>query len=121
MHYDIIATLGPSSAIPDIWQALLAAGATAFRLNTSHLTLPQLAHWLDRLDPFLATQQPWPALVLDLQGSKWRLGDFAPRTRLCRHNRSPRCPARAPSRFLPGSGTVQRGHRVERCEAQARA
>ncbi len=40
--YEIIATLGPASAAPAVWQAMLAAGATAFRLNTSHMTLEQL-------------------------------------------------------------------------------
>jgi pyruvate kinase len=76
MNYDIIATLGPGSNTPAIWQAMLDVGVTAFRLNTSHLTLPQLQHWLDQLTPFLSTINPVPALVLDLQGSKWRLGEF---------------------------------------------
>ena len=79
MDYDIVATLGPSSSTPDIWQGMLQAGATAFRLNTSHLSLDQLQHWLNQLTPFLAAHRPTP-LVLDLQGSKWRLGEFAPRT-----------------------------------------
>jgi pyruvate kinase len=55
---------------------MLAAGVTGFRLNTSHLTIPQLQAWVERLDPFLAAHTPRPALVLDLQGSKWRLGQF---------------------------------------------
>ena len=57
---------------------MLTAGVTAFRLNTSHLDIEQLWGWLDRLVPFLSAQEPRPALVLDLQGSKWRLGQFAP-------------------------------------------
>jgi pyruvate kinase len=75
MAYEIIATLGPSSSEPAIWHEMLSAGATAFRLNTSHLSLPQLAGWLDRLLPFLAAQPGIP-LTLDLQGSKWRVGQF---------------------------------------------
>jgi pyruvate kinase len=75
MAYEIIATLGPSSGEPAIWEAMLKAGASAFRLNTSHLALPQLAGWLDRLQPFLAARPGIP-LVLDLQGSKWRVGQF---------------------------------------------
>lgn len=71
MPYDIIATLGPASRAPASWQAMLNAGATAFRLNTSHLTLDQLRAWLTDLS---AVNVP---LVLDLQGSKWRLGEFA--------------------------------------------
>lgn len=76
MDYDIIATLGPGSDTEIAWQAMLAAGVTSFRLNTSHLSLPQLNHWLDRLTPFLSARVPRPFLVLDLQGSKWRLGNF---------------------------------------------
>jgi pyruvate kinase len=76
MNYDIIATLGPGSNTRAVWQSMSDAGVTAFRLNTSHLTLPQLQHWLDQLTPFLAALNPTPPLVLDLQGSKWRLGEF---------------------------------------------
>ena len=77
MHdYQIVVTLGPASAGESTWQALLAAGATAFRLNTSHLALPQLRVWVARLAAFLAPLEPKPQLVLDLQGSKWRLGAF---------------------------------------------
>lgn len=76
MDYEIVATLGPSSDAEAIWQAMLEAGVTSFRLNTSHLSLPQLDRWLGRLIPFLVTQTPQPFLVLDLQGSKWRLGYF---------------------------------------------
>jgi pyruvate kinase len=76
--YEIIATLGPASKIEAEWMSLLAAGATAFRLNTSHLELGQLWAWLEQLAPFLSAREPYPALVLDLQGSKWRLGQFTP-------------------------------------------
>jgi len=79
MEYDVIATLGPASQSENTWQEMLSAGATAFRLNTSHLTLAQLSEWLDRLAPFLASAGPQVSLVLDLQGSKWRLGNLAPR------------------------------------------
>jgi pyruvate kinase len=74
MSYKIVVTLGPSSDTESIWAALLSAGATAFRLNTSHLSLPQLHIWLERLGPFLSSTDPKPPLILDLQGSKWRLG-----------------------------------------------
>ncbi len=79
MNYDIVATLGPVSDSPAIWRALLDSGATAFRLNTSHLSLTQLQEWLEPLAPFLSALNPTPPLVLDLQGSKWRLGDFSTR------------------------------------------
>jgi pyruvate kinase len=76
MDYQIIATLGPSSDTETTWCRMLAAGATGFRLNTSHLSLLQLEAWVQRLGAFLVTQIPRPPLVLDLQGSKWRLGQF---------------------------------------------
>ena len=76
MSYQIVATLGPSSHTGEIWQAMLAAGATGFRLNTSHLSLPELQGWVDRLRAVLSARDPRPPLVLDLQGSKWRLGQF---------------------------------------------
>jgi pyruvate kinase len=78
MNYQIVATLGPSSDTESTWQAMLAAGVTAFRLNTSHLPLPELDAWIGRLRSFLAACDPRPALILDLQGSKWRLGQFPP-------------------------------------------
>ncbi len=77
-NYEITATLGPASNVEAVWLSMLATGATAFRLNTSHLELEQLWAWLDRLIPFLNAQHLHPALALDLQGSKWRLGQFAP-------------------------------------------
>jgi pyruvate kinase len=56
------------------WQALLGAGADVFRLNTSHLSLDELAGWLERYNTFQARLGKEIPLVLDLQGSKWRLG-----------------------------------------------
>ncbi len=77
MEYEIIATLGPESSTEPLWLSLISAGASSFRLNTSHLSLEQIEHWLYRLLPFLKGQGLFNRLVLDLQGSKWRLGDFA--------------------------------------------
>ena len=79
MDYDIVATLGPSSDTPSIWEDMLASGVTAFRLNTSHLSRSHLNEWINRLNVFLATRNPRLPLILDLQGSKWRLGQFFPR------------------------------------------
>lgn len=76
MEYKITATLGPSSNVLSIWESMLSAGVTAFRLNTSHLNLSQLQEWLNNLEDYLSKKEPRPPLVLDLQGSKWRLGQF---------------------------------------------
>lgn len=76
MDYEIVATLGPKSSSERMWEALLCAGATSFRLNTSHLSLEQVGEWLDRMKIFLKERDSRTRVVLDLQGSKWRLGDF---------------------------------------------
>ena len=77
MRYVITATLGPGSDSPAVWRAMLSAGATAFRLNTSHLSLDQLADWLKKIREFRKDNNLKTPVVLDLQGSKWRLGDFS--------------------------------------------
>jgi pyruvate kinase len=76
MDYEIIATLGPSSEQESTWREMISAGVTGFRLNTSHLSIVQLRAWLERLIPFFSILDQLPPVVLDLQGSKWRLGDF---------------------------------------------
>lgn len=76
LNYGITATLGPSSDQQEIWAELMAQGCSSFRLNTSHLNLSRLKAWMEKLDKFfIATEKRLP-VVLDLQGSKWRLGAF---------------------------------------------
>ncbi len=79
MNYEITATLGPASSAEQTWEAMLRTGATGFRLNTSHLNAAEMALWLRRLSDFRQRQGLSFPVVLDLQGSKWRLGQFAPR------------------------------------------
>ena len=76
--YEIIATLGPASDAETVWQAMISAGATAFRLNTSHLDLHEISLRVERICSFISSVDPNIGLVLDLQGSKWRLGNFSP-------------------------------------------
>lgn len=78
MEYKIIATLGPGSSREEVWKGMLAAGATSFRLNTSHLTIENLDNWLDRLGEFFAILGRSVPIILDLQGSKWRIGEIEP-------------------------------------------
>lgn len=77
MDYQIVATLGPGSQARATWEKMLSCGVTAFRLNTSHLSHQQLKTWMDDLVSFFSSFDASPWLVLDLQGSKWRLGQFA--------------------------------------------
>lgn len=75
MKYDIVATLGPATSGPESWRRLLEAGATSFRLNTSHLTIAELDRWIEALETFRFSRDRPTPLILDLQGSKWRLGN----------------------------------------------
>ena len=72
--YDVVATLGPATATIEAARALVEAGATALRINTSHVQPSELPGWLARLRPLMGST----VLYLDLQGSKWRVGDFEP-------------------------------------------
>jgi pyruvate kinase len=76
--YRITATLGPASRSEQTWDEMIGAGASAFRLNTSHLSLDELEQWLERLQRFLLTRGEQTGVVLDLQGSKWRTGRMDP-------------------------------------------
>ena len=64
----LIATIGPSSA--HLIEDLARAGATAFRLNASHLDRAALAALLSRV----RDRCPDAEAVVDLQGAKMRLG-----------------------------------------------
>jgi pyruvate kinase len=75
MVYDVIATLGPATSKKSDWQDLLRSGASRFRLNTSHLTPKDVERWITALEQ--AFREDSPSIVLDLQGSKWRLGAMA--------------------------------------------
>ncbi|TVR35027.1 MAG: hypothetical protein EA404_01440 [Spirochaetaceae bacterium] len=79
-QYRVIATLGPATESELLRSRLLHAGCNAFRLNTSHMSAADVASTLERI-----AQLEWPergragaspTVVLDLQGSKWRLGDY---------------------------------------------
>lgn len=74
---DVIVTVGPASATPELLQEFVAAGASAFRLNASHLRPGDWPTWHQRFDAAFGADWPVP-VFLDLQGGKWRLGDFLP-------------------------------------------
>lgn len=79
MGYEIIATLGPASSTPEVWRELIAAGASAFRLNSSHLSTQEVVAWVERLRAFYDQTGRVLPVVVDLQGSKWRLGQIEAR------------------------------------------
>ncbi len=71
--FDIVATLGPASF--GTARELARAGATALRLNASHLSPDDLG----RRGAEAQRAAPGLPLVVDLQGAKMRVGEFAER------------------------------------------
>jgi pyruvate kinase len=71
--FDVVATLGPASFT--LAGELARAGATALRLNASHLSPEDLA----RRAALARDEAPDLPIVVDLQGAKMRVGDVAER------------------------------------------
>ncbi len=71
-RYSVIATIGPATESALLRRSLIRAGADAFRLNTSHMSVGAVLSTLEELSQ-IRSDVP---VVLDLQGSKWRLGEF---------------------------------------------
>ncbi|HZF41929.1 MAG TPA: pyruvate kinase [Sphingomonadaceae bacterium] len=73
----ILATLGPASSSREMISRLIAAGADAFRINMSHGGHADKAAVIATIRELeLERKQPLTVLV-DLQGPKLRVGDFA--------------------------------------------
>jgi pyruvate kinase len=116
MNYEIIATLGPGSAEESVWEGMAAAGASGFRLNTSHLKLEELDGWLERIERWAVVRGVGLPLTLDLQGSKWRVGQFEPFdlvagqvVELVWGSASEQTPTRSPAGARSGKGREARG------------
>ena len=79
----ILATLGPQSNTKDKIRALVAAGASAFRLNFSHGSHADHAQryaWVREIE----AEVGYPIAILqDLQGPKIRIGEMAQPVTLC--------------------------------------
>lgn len=73
----IIATLGPSSSDPDTIRRLFEAGADVFRINMSHASSEKLTE-LHRVIRKIEADAGRPiGILVDLQGPKLRVGEFA--------------------------------------------
>jgi pyruvate kinase len=72
----IVATLGPASQAPDRVLALAKAGVDVFRLNFSHGEHEEHAAALEAVRAAEAAIERPLAVLADLQGPKFRLGDF---------------------------------------------
>ena len=72
----ILATLGPSTSSADRIEALVKAGADAFRLNFSHGSHDQHAHRYGMIREVEGRLARPISIVMDLQGPKLRVGHF---------------------------------------------
>ncbi len=72
----IVATLGPSSASHEIIRSLIEAGADVFRLNLSHGRQQDHAARIATVRALAREMGVAPAILLDLQGPKIRLGEI---------------------------------------------
>ena len=73
----IIATVGPASRSPKMLRLLLSAGVDVFRINASHGTHGEHAAAIRLIREVAEEARAEPAILLDLQGPKIRLGKFS--------------------------------------------
>ena len=72
----IVATLGPASSSPEVLERLFLAGVDVFRINMSHSS-HEMARTLARTVRDVGAKHRHPIGILcDLQGPKFRLGEF---------------------------------------------
>jgi pyruvate kinase len=72
----IVATLGPATDPDAVMRSLFDAGVDVFRLNASHGTQDDHARRIKMVRELSAEYKTLPAILLDLQGPKIRLGTF---------------------------------------------
>lgn len=72
----IVATLGPASSEEEIIEQLVSAGATMFRLNTSHNTVEEHAKTIEKIRVIEKKLKIFIPIMVDLQGPKIRVGNL---------------------------------------------
>jgi pyruvate kinase len=72
----ILATLGPASNTPEMIEALMRAGADAFRINMSHGEQADKVKLVEAIRALEKKIMRATTIVFDLQGPKLRVGDF---------------------------------------------
>ena len=73
----IVATLGPASSEPDTIRRLFEAGADVFRINMSHASGDKLTGLVRAIRKIEADMGRPIGILVDLQGPKLRVGEFA--------------------------------------------
>jgi len=104
----IVCTIGPATRDPDLFRALVEAGADAVRINFSHAShedaaaIVEMTHRVSE-----ATGRP-VAVIADLQGPKIRVGDLASPLRIDVGDRCWFVPEEQGSEALPGDASRDR-------------
>ncbi|MHC4937557.1 MAG: pyruvate kinase [Planctomycetota bacterium] len=70
------ATIGPASASPEILDALLREGVDCIRINASHIKPAELPGWVRRVRESSTRMDRHIAILLDLPGIKFRIGEL---------------------------------------------
>src|SRR5262245_45422945 len=73
----IVATLGPSSSDRSMIAALFRAGADVFRINMSHTSHDRMRELVSTIRSVEAEFERPIGILVDLQGPKLRVGQFA--------------------------------------------
>jgi pyruvate kinase len=73
----IVVTLGPATDSPAMLRALFDAGVNVFRLNASHGNWEERSQRITAIREIAASLGVHVGILLDLQGPKIRLGEFA--------------------------------------------
>lgn len=73
----IVATLGPASSTYDVIKKMAKAGATVFRLNSSHGTTEDHKKKIDLIREAARELNMHLAILVDLQGPKIRVGNLS--------------------------------------------
>jgi pyruvate kinase len=73
----IVATLGPASSSPEMVERLVLAGVDVFRINMSHSTHELARSYAETIRAIGRRHRHAVGVLCDLQGPKFRLGEFA--------------------------------------------
>jgi len=72
----LAATIGPASASPEVLDELLQEGVDCIRINASHVEPADLGRWVTMVRESAARVARDPAILVDLPGIKYRIGDL---------------------------------------------
>lgn len=76
MRVKLVASLGPSSSLPDIVVSMLREGVSGFRINLAHGRLSDWVKMIRLVRDAESTVGRLASVIVDIRGPSLRLGDF---------------------------------------------